>query len=318
MSDIRVSVVIVGYNSGHMIEECLRGLDNTPQLEIVLVDNCSNDDTIAVFERVVPGGVVVARTSNDGFAVAVNDGVRASSGQNVLLLNPDALVSPDQVLRLADLLDSTNGVGIVAPVVASDGAGHATVPAGHFPSIYRMALHASGLSRLGRISKRFEGHYLLTRDLRGGVIAVDWVTGGCMMVSRTAWMDIGGLTERWFMYAEDIEFCWRAEKADIGRLLVLDETIQHAIGGSSKGIDGRLNSAWVVNLFDFYVTSMSRGRVSAECWRLSVILGFLLRAGAYKAQNLTSQRGKERSSWNVRRYLGYSKALMAAPVSMRD
>lgn len=306
-----VSVVIVGYNSGHILRKCLEKIGSDSRLELVLVDNDSSDDTIDVFLDAAPGGKVIRRESNGGFAVAVNEGVRVCSGKNVLLLNPDAGIEAGQIVRLSSHLLDPN-VGIVAPVVKSNSSLYPTVTAGRFPSVYRMFLHESGLARLGALTPLLEGHYLFARNLRSGMRDVDWVTGGCLLTSRATWDMLGGLSEKWFMYAEDIEFCWRSSEKGLKCVLSLDEEIEHAIGGSSKGIDGRLNTAWIVNLFDFYRSSMAPSRLAVSFWRAEVLVGFALRALLYSFKFAGRVGDRDVARWNMRRYLVYMRALAKA------
>lgn len=278
MSSNVISVVIVGFNSGHIIGECVRPFATNPRFEVILVDNQSVDDTVDSFVKVCPTGRVLRRTSNGGFAVAVNAGASTATGDHLLLLNPDVETSVEVIDRLSNALAASEKGAIIGPMVDDPYSDDRVIAAGRFPTIPRMFLHMSGLSRLSTRFGALEGHYLMGGGTSSGVREVDWVTGGCLLVDMRAWSLLGGLSERWFMYAEDIEFCYRAKEMNFSVLLDRSSVVAHRTGTSSSGIVGRTTTVWLENLYDFYSHSISRGRVANFTWRHLVKIGFRCRA----------------------------------------
>ncbi|WP_161799537.1 glycosyltransferase [Pseudarthrobacter siccitolerans] len=305
-----ISVVIVTYNSAHVIGDCLRALVPAAELEIIVVDNASRDETLDIVRAEFPAVIIIRNRENRGFAKAVNLGAESASGDVILLLNPDATIAYENVLSLSASLLADTGLAVIAPVL-SDGAGEfRTVSAGMAPTLRNMLNHSAGLSRFGGVIPLFRGHYLLSKDLRAESVDVDWVSGGCLMVKRDDWEAVNGLTERWFMYAEDIEFCMRIRER--GRRIRIQPNLlaSHSIGGSSSNVDGRVNTLWIENLFDLYCWRLSRSRFDRELWRLVVSGGFFARAAFYKLRSLRHGRTLRESTPESAKYFKFAYALL--------
>lgn len=295
-----LSVVLVTFNSASVVVPALEGLAGRPDLELVVVDNASSDDSVEVVRRLRPDAVVIENDDNVGFARAVNAGVRASTGARVMLLNPDAQIGAEAIDRLQDAADEHGG-DVVAPFVAQP-APQRIVSAGRMPTVWRMFTHYFGLSRLAARSPSLEGHYLLPRQVHGQM-PVEWVTGACLVVSRRTWDEVGGLSERWFMYAEDIEFCHRVRTSGHAVWLIPDARAEHLVGQSDSTAPGSVNSAWVLNLREFYATDLAPSRWAVALWTAVVASGLGLRG------LVASVRHGPRSA-GARRFRAYSRALI--------
>lgn len=312
-----VSIVIVTYNSLGVIGSCLDALtrDGAPPVdaEVIVVDNLSTDDTVAVLRERYPWVRVVENDSNAGFSRAVNLAATHARGRNLLLLNPDARISADGVARLSALLDADPSIGAAAPVLENEGEEVVILAAGHEPTMTKMFLHQSGLSRLGRRWRVLEGHYLFAADVREGVRDVDWVSGGCLMTPLELWRRAGGLTDRWFMYAEDVEFCLRLRAAGLRVVIDAGERAHHALGGSSSGVEGSVNTAWIVNLFDLFGWRMARTDLHQRLWRAIVLAGMYGRLGWFRAT--ARRRDPDAAAAQIRRFGIYASALRRAPLT---
>lgn len=287
MTRPEVSVLIVTYNSAHVISACLDALEagygRDGELEIIVYDNASTDETVPLIERNWPAVRVIAGERNLGFAKGVNRAAEAATGLNIMLLNPDAVIAAADVEVLARTVPSTHG-GIVAPVIHTDGV--RVMAAGRMPTIWAMASHYFGISRLSRGRTRLQGHYLLPSDVGEGVVCTDWVTGACLMVDSETWWRVGGLTERWFMYAEDIEFCWRVGSTGGAVLIQPRARAQHLVGSSNGAPEAGTNSAWVLNLYEFYCADLAESRLQRIVWALVVGCGLRFRAVVFLLQSL--------------------------------
>lgn len=296
----RLSVVIVTYNSAAVIVSALGALSGVEDVEVVVVDNASRDDTVDVVRRTWPGATLIVNDENVGFARAVNAGVEQSSGEQVMLLNPDAQIAADAVEVLREALLAHPG-DIVAPFVEQP-APQRIVSAGRMPTVWRMFTHYFGLSRLSPRSSFFEGHYLLPRQVRG-TMPVEWVTGACFAVDRRTWDEVRGLSERWFMYAEDVEFCHRVRRSGRQVWLVAAARARHLVGQSDSTAQTKVNSAWVLNLREFYAADLAPIRPAVTLWTVVVATGLGVRgliAGArFGPGNATA-----------RRFRGYTMALI--------
>ncbi|WP_166788824.1 glycosyltransferase family 2 protein [Cryobacterium sp. TMT4-31] len=303
-----VSVIVVTFNSSAVIRDCLVDLAE-PDHEVIVIDNCSSDDTVRIVTDEFPQIRVIQNKENVGFSRAVNEAAAASKGANLLLLNPDASINSTTVARLAAELDQDASIGAIAPLLGHEGTGIRVIAAGRAPTIWRMFLHQSGLSRLGTKSSFFEGNYLFRNNFSKTPKDVDWASGGCLMVPASTWVALGGLTDRWFMYAEDVDFCLRVRSS--GQRVVVDPRLNaaHAVGGSSATVDGRVNTMWIENLYDLYSWRIAPTRLHAGIWKTVMLSGMLAREMTYRyTGRIFSQRRLEARA-NARRYVVYRKAL---------
>lgn len=285
-----LSVVIVTFNSAHVIRPCLQALGDLTDSEIVVVDNQSSDRSVELIRKEFPAVVVIEAATNGGFAKGVNAGIAASTGERVMLLNPDAVVDATSVRFMIETVDR-HWRSLVAPLIQQPGGATRIGSGGRFPTPWRMGAHYFGLSRLSGI----DGHYLLLSDVVAahGIIDVEWATGACVMASRSTVDAVGGLDERWFMYAEDIDLCWRVRR---GGGTVLIDTRAHAthLVGESNARRGAVNSMWVVNLYDFYVLRMAPSRSAVLRWGLVVAAGLAVRSLVFALQGLNPRRRASR------------------------
>jgi N-acetylglucosaminyl-diphospho-decaprenol L-rhamnosyltransferase len=310
----RASVVIVTYNSAEMLPSCLASLGDahSPGIELIVVDNASGDQTSSRVRAEYPYIQIIQNEVNLGFAKAVNIGAAAARGEYIVLLNPDATLRPGVLTSLMEEADQSERIGVIAPLL-SDPAGRLRIgSAGRDPSTWRMFCHYFGLSRmLGRFPM-FEGHYLLSRHLTSSR-EVDWVTGACMVVSRRVWHALGGLSERWFMYAEDMEFCHRVRES--GYLVVVNPALSatHLVGESTSGNVLSPDPAWVVNLYDYYACDIASSRPAALLWRLVVSGGLLLRAFVYRIRSITNPSRRHLWALESARFASFADGALRAP-----
>lgn len=201
----RLSIVIVTYNSIDHIDACLAALTRHPPRpghEIVVVDNASPDGTAAAVRRRWPSIRVIDAGTNLGFARASNVGIRATSGDGILLLNPDTEVRAGAIDALVAAL-ADPAVAVAGPRLL-DAHGRAELSfgalLGPLAELRQKMLVRASHRGLG-LARAYVEH--VTRQPR----AVDWVSGACLLVRRVDAEAVGLLDERYFMYAEDVDFC---------------------------------------------------------------------------------------------------------------
>ncbi|HEX2040398.1 MAG TPA: glycosyltransferase family 2 protein [Acidimicrobiales bacterium] len=207
----RVAAVVVNFNTRDHLVECVRSLRKAGVEEIVVVDNDSHDgsgEALAAADRearFLPTG------ANLGFGRAANRGAEVAQADYILVCNPDLTVDPDAVDILAEVLDRRPGTAVVGPrIVDPDGT---TYPS---PRVFPGLLDAVGHAFLGYVAprNRFTRRYrMLDVDRDVPAVDVDWVSGSCFLARRSAWDALGGFDEGYFMYAEDVDLCWRAHRA---------------------------------------------------------------------------------------------------------
>lgn len=329
MGSARVGIVIVTFNSDEVIGDCLTALDGD-EFDIVVIDNASSDTTCAVVAGRFPGLTLIRNDENAGFARAVNRAASTLSSDLVMLLNPDAVIESDAVRALAESVRA-HPDRIGAPVVRDPSGVARIAGAGRFPTPRAMFLHYSGLSRLSDGVPGFAGHYLTGRQVaaRSGLIDVQWVSGACLMMSAALWGRLGGLSERWFMYAEDIELCWRAAHVDMRGgaepACFVDTGVDatHVVGGSSKRDGGDATgsplrrSDWVRNLFDFFCLSMASRRRDCLLWGCATATGLLLRSAVFCLQGARPGTRGARHRRNAVAFARHAAAVLAATPGAR-
>lgn len=202
----RLTIVIVSYNTRTDLARCLQSLADTPAavpLEVVVVDNASEDGSTELVRMRFPAVRLIEAGGNLGFARANNLGIRATTSELVLLLNSDTVVPPSAVDRMVHALDQHPGVAALGPRLV-DGAGNPELSWGAMMSPvaeWRQKRLMRGLAaRDAAVAAEVDR---LSRSER----VVDWVSGACLLVRRTAAEAVGLLDERFFMYTEDIDFC---------------------------------------------------------------------------------------------------------------
>lgn len=210
----QLSVALVLHNSGASLEECLRSLRTavgTGWAEVIAVDNASVDDSVDILRRELPAAQVIRAPQNLGFAAGANAALAGAVGRYWLLLNPDVSVPAEGLHTLVKWMDAHPGVAVASPQIRSlDGT--VETPGRTFPSIARTVFEMSRMHRLlppqtrGRILR---GPYLPSGDQ----LDADWVPGTAMIVRPAAASGVGLLCEEFFMYGEDLEWCWRLRRA---------------------------------------------------------------------------------------------------------
>ena len=237
-----LSTIIVNYRSRDALLECLASLgDAAPGLETetLVIDNDSRDDAAAVVAREFPATRWIENAENVGYARAVNQGVRATSGRYVLVMNPDCELRPGSARRLVDYLEGHPQTAIAAPRILNPD-GSLEYSARSFPDHFTFLFN-----RYSLLSRLFPGNpwtrrYLLSDWDHASVREVDWVSGACMVVRRAAVDDVGAMDEAFFMFNEDVDWCRRMKLAGWAVSYVPDAVCVHHIGASRRRTSARV------------------------------------------------------------------------------
>ncbi|WP_250443470.1 glycosyltransferase family 2 protein [Actinotalea sp. C106] len=234
---VDVSVVIVTHNGPEWVERCLSALLDdarpTVSFEVVVVDSASQEATLQVLGRWADRVDLHLAEDNIGFARGCNLGVRRSSGDKVLLLNPDAVVESGCVDALVAALDRDPGIGIIGGrTVHPDGSLDPRSCWGA-PSLWSWFCFATGLSTAFRGSQILDPESLGSWQ-RDSMRAVPIVTGCLLMTTRATWDLLGGLDEDYFMYGEDADLSLRAAELGMRPSITPEAVALHAFGASSQ------------------------------------------------------------------------------------
>ncbi len=224
------AAVVVNHDAGEALAACVASLDDEGATPVVVVDNGSQDGSLAQLERLRPATRVVQTGRNLGYGAGANRGIAATAGELVVVANPDIVVHPGALQVLTSALAGDPALAIVGPRISDpDGAWYPS--ARRFPA----ALDAAGHMVLGTVAprNRFTRRYRMD-DLDGSSARqVDWVSGACLVARRQALEELGGFDESYFMYAEDMDLCWRARRAGWAVAYVPAAEVTHVRGVST-------------------------------------------------------------------------------------
>ena len=241
---MELSAVIVSYNVCELLRGALQSLMTAAQAtehEIIVVDNNSSDGSAVMVSKEFPSVKLIVSENNEGFASACNRGIQASSGEYVLMLNPDTVTSPDAITRALDFMKKHPDAG-AAGAHMTDGNGKFLPESKRgFPSPLTALFRFTGLCRLFPGSALFNAYYLGDKP-ENETCRADILTGAFMLIRREALDKAGLFDTSFFMYGEDIDLSWRIRKAGFSNYYLHDVRITHFKGGSS-GQD-RQTSVW--------------------------------------------------------------------------
>lgn len=248
-----IEVVIVAFGSARLVADCLRHLGGS--FPVTVVDNSSSADTRSVVEA--NGACYIDPGRNLGFAAGVNRALREIGGfsGDVLLLNPDAAVTADQVRTLQRGLWSEERLGVVAPSQVDPRDGSRNRVSWPFPTPAGAWIEAVGLGRLRRRS--------------------DFVVGAVLLIKSQVFVEVGGFDEQFFLYAEEIDWEIRARSAGWRCAEIASVTAAHE--GAGTGGDPTLREMYFHASHELLIRK-HYGAPGWQSYRLATILGSLVRA----------------------------------------
>lgn len=229
----RLTILIVSFNTRAELEDCLASFAANPPAttcDVLVVDNASSDDTADALQSGWPGVRLIRNDQNLGFAGANNVGIRAVESELVLLLNSDTLLRPRSIDALVAALDADPSLAAAGPRLV-DGFGRVELSFGRmmgpFAELWQKALgtlHARGVWPFAPHVERLTTHPSYP----------EWLSGACLLVRRADAIAAGLLDERYFLYAEDVDFC--AALRALGKRLsfVPDAVVVHLKGRSRR------------------------------------------------------------------------------------
>lgn len=229
-----VSVIIVNYNGGPLLTECVLSVmgSNRP-VEVFVSDNASTDGSLMKL-RFACGGDrrlhVIENAINLGFARANNIALPHAKGDFILFLNPDCIIQPDTLDRMIELFARDSEVGMAGCLIRNPDGSEQSGCRRNIPTPWRTFVRSSGLARLIKNHARFEGYLHTGQPMPDAPAEIEAISGAFMMVSSTALNDVGLMDEGYFMHCEDLDWCLRFKHAGWKVMFVPDVEILH-VGG---------------------------------------------------------------------------------------
>lgn len=232
----KLSVIIVNYNVCYFLEQALKSVLNGVKhidAEIFVVDNNSVDGSVEMVREKFPEVVLIDNQDNVGFSKANNQAIRQSTGEYVLLLNPDTVVEEETFSKCCQFMDDHPDAGGLG-VKMVDGSGEFLPESKRALPTPEVAFYKIfGLSSLFSKSKRFGKYHLGYLD-EDEVHEVEILAGAFMLMRRQALDEVGLLDEDYFMYGEDIDLSWRLIKGGYKNYYYPETRIIHYKGESTK------------------------------------------------------------------------------------
>jgi len=279
-----VAITLVSWNTRELLRRCLsaiRDRGSRASVGIRVVDNASQDGTLEML-REFPEVHVTANAENVGFARAANQSWHATSARYWLLLNPDAVPQPGCIDALVSFMDVHPRAGLVSPRILS-AAGAPQYCAQPVPSVGRVLLEATRLHKL--LPRATRARLLLSSYWpHDASVEVGWTWGTALMARREAVEQVGPLSEDFFMYGEDVEWCLRMRRADWEVWLCAEAAVIHEGGASAHqrwSSSERGRRQWE----GYYRAVMQdRGPLRARCLRSATLLALLAESAALRVR----------------------------------
>jgi GT2 family glycosyltransferase len=297
-----ISIVIVSWNTKKYLEECLTSLRATGgnlSVEIIVVDNASSDGSPDMIRAQFPEVILIESGANLGFAGGNNIGIKAASGKYVCLINSDVNVPPDCLPRMHSFMEQQPTIGLLGPgMLYTDGRVHRSGM--RFPTLWNLLLRALFLDSLFKSSRIFGG-YLMKDFQFDRTTDIDVLNGWFWMARREALDKAGLLDERFFMYAEDVDWCKQFHLAGWRVVFYAEAKALHYGGASAANAPSRYNVQ--VQRADLQYWKKYHGRVSLFFYLLIGCLSYAIRAAGWGIVYLTQRSSRYRAQNEVQRYL---------------
>ena len=233
-----LSVFIVTYNSAPLLRFCLdslRAQTLVADLEVIVVDNASRDESVAIIRADYPEVLLIVSDVNLGFGNANNKALEIATGHYLVLLNPDAVLPPDALAKAVEHMEENVDAGMGGGLL-QDPQGNWQPSARLFPSLLNDGLTISGLA-YHFAGSRFFGRFDRTWANPLTAEAVDWVPGAFAIMPRHLIVQISLFDPRFFLYYEEVDLCRRIHKAGFKVYYWPDLVITHIGGASSETVD---------------------------------------------------------------------------------
>jgi len=226
---MNVDVVIVAYNSGDTLRACVEPLCGIPGVKVIVVDNASPVDSLPAVEGLPVHAIRAPR--NGGFSYGCNLGAAAGEAEHILSLNPDAVLEPESLARMAAILDRDPAVGLAGPKILG-GDGELLLTRRRDPRPLSTLSQALFLHRLAP-SAAWTDEMIADPAAYESPGEADWLSGACLLVRRSAFEQIGGFDEGFFLYCEDTDLCVRLRAAGYGVRYEPRAVARHQEGSSA-------------------------------------------------------------------------------------
>ena len=236
---IDLSIIIVNYNVKEFLQNLIHSIEKATKnlsSEIIVIDNASTDGSIELLKSKFPSIKLIENKTNLGFGKANNIGIQVSKGKYIVMINPDAIVSEDTFIKMINFFEENSEAGLATPKILNPDGSLQLGCRRSFPGPWTSFCRVTGLSGLFPKSKIF-ARYNLTYLPENQTFEVDAISGSFMIMKREVYEKVGGFDEQFFMYGEDLDLCYRIQKAGYKVFYVHTAQAIHYKGESTKRSD---------------------------------------------------------------------------------
>jgi GT2 family glycosyltransferase len=234
----QLSVIIVNYNAGPELVRCVQSIAETEgDLDVVVVDNASSDGSVEQLRAHYQGEkklTILINKKNLGFAVACNQGSNAAMGEFLLYLNPDCIVEPTTIPVLLQCLQDDPQVGMVGGLILNHDGSEQRGCRRAIPTPWKSLVNSLGLKRLTWLNQNLFSDFRLDgQPLPERAVAVEAISGACMLVSKVAYVEVGPMDEGYFLHCEDLDWCMQFRQRGWKIMFVPQARLFHSKGSCS-------------------------------------------------------------------------------------
>lgn len=266
--EIDLSIIIVNWNSVGHLRNCLRSVQcgrDALAFEVIVIDNASYDGSDELVAREFPAVKFIQSNENGGFARANNMAFEGAIGRNVVFLNPDTEIVDNALERMVRFLDATPDAGAVGcRLLNTDGTLQMSCVQS-FPTLINQAVDTELLRKVAPRSNLW-GMRALFGDPRAPA-SVEAVSGACLMVRAATFDRVGRFTEEYFMYAEDLDLCFKLDQAGCTNYFLGDAQVIHHGGQSSSATSENHFGSIVMRESVARFMRLRRGELAGQLYR---------------------------------------------------
>ncbi len=302
-----VSTLIVNWNARDFLRRCLESLQaQAVTQEIFVVDNASRDGSVEMVRTEFPDVRLLASEKNLGFAAGNNLAAQHARGRYLFLLNPDTIVPPETLPALVAFADAHPKIGALGPQLQNaDGSVQRSCWRG-FPGL-RMALaDALYLWKIPWLPFAQASEYR-SEELRAAR-RVDHLLGACMLIRHAAWEQVGALDENYFLFLEETDWCWRAQRKEWQLFYFPDAHIVHFGQQSMRQAPRKNIPQFYASYLRFYRATHNQNSIGAWTLKGIIALACLIRMGMWRER---AARARDAAARELARAmtLGYRQTL---------
>lgn len=230
--DSLVSIIIVTWNNEDVIANCIKSINvyEKEEVEIIVVDSASTDDTVQIIKDLnISNVTIIELDQNVGFAKSNNIGVEQAKSENILFLNPDTIIIESGLEEVFKILNSEIGV-VGCRLLNNDGSLQPSCY--NFETPKNLFLEQFMLGKF--LPQRLKEEYTPYLGKHEKVKNVDWVIGAFIAMKKSCFTDIGGFSEDYFLYAEDMDLCYKVWKIKKKKIMFYPYYSIIHLGGQSE------------------------------------------------------------------------------------